>query len=83
MQAYGSHNKFQLNSGQSLIYALCLKLVWNDYVQGWTSLMLCILFIGGIQLIGIGIIGEYISRISDNVKKRPLYVVSETNIELI
>jgi hypothetical protein len=40
-----------------------------------------VLFIGGIQLITIGIIGEYINRISTNVRKRPLYVVRESNVE--
>ncbi|MFN5355933.1 MAG: glycosyltransferase, partial [Bacteroidota bacterium] len=47
---------------------------------GWTSLMLTILFLGGVQLISIGIIGEYISRLGNNIRKRPLYVVSDTNI---
>jgi dolichol-phosphate mannosyltransferase len=42
--------------------------------------MITIVFIGGIQLIGIGIIGEYISRIYDNIRNRPLYIVDETNI---
>jgi dolichol-phosphate mannosyltransferase len=42
--------------------------------------MVTIVFIGGIQLIGIGIIGEYISRIYDNIRNRPLYIVDDTNI---
>lgn len=50
--------------------------------RGWTSLMISILFIGGIQLISIGIIGEYMSRLNANVKNRPLYIVDETNFEL-
>lgn len=63
-----------------MLYALYARFVSKDYIQGWTSLMLVILFIGGIQLICIGIIGEYISRILSNSQKRPLYVVEETNI---
>ncbi len=65
-----------------MIYALYARLVSKDYIPGWTSLILSIMFIGGIQLISIGIIGEYISRISHNVKNRPLYIVNDTNIPL-
>ena len=64
-----------------MLYALYSRFISKDYVPGWTSLMLTVLFIGGIQLIGIGIIGEYISRMSANVRKRPLYIVNETNVE--
>jgi len=63
-----------------IIYALYSRFISKDYEPGWASLMLTILFIGGIQLIGIGIIGEYISRISDNVRNRPLYIIKDTNI---
>lgn len=54
-----------------------------NYQSGWASLMICILFIGGIQLIGIGIIGEYMSRISTNVRQRPLYIINESNVIII
>jgi len=63
-----------------VLYALYSRLVLKVYEPGWASIMLSVLFIGGIQLICVGIIGEYIGRISDNVKGRPLYVVRETNI---
>ena len=63
------------------IYALFSKFIWEDSVPGWTSLMIAILFIGGIQMIAIGIIGEYLSRMNHNIRNRPLYIVHESNIE--
>ncbi len=63
-----------------LIIALYARLISGDYVDGWTSTITSILFLGGIQLIAIGIIGEYISRLFTDVRNRPLYVVSETNL---
>lgn len=52
------------------------------YVKGVTTLLFAILLLGGIQLITLGIIGEYISRVYDEVKRRPLYVVRQrTNVE--
>ena len=64
-----------------MIYALISRFIWQDYEPGWTSIILSVLFIGGIQLITIGIIGEYINRINSNVRNRPLYVVRESNVE--
>lgn len=63
------------------LYALYARFISKDYVPGWTSIIISVLFIGGVQLISIGIIGEYISRISSNVRNRPLYVISETNLD--
>ncbi|MFN0190012.1 MAG: glycosyltransferase family 2 protein [Bacteroidia bacterium] len=62
------------------LYALYARFVSKDFVPGWTSLILAVLFIGGVQLISIGIIGEYISRMSANVRNRPVYVVEKSNI---
>ncbi len=47
-------------------------------VQGWATIMVAVLFLGGIQLISLGIMGEYIGRIFNEVKRRPLYVIEET-----
>jgi glycosyltransferase involved in cell wall biosynthesis len=64
-----------------ILYALYSRFISKSYVPGWTSLMLAVLFIGGVQLISIGIIGEYISRLSANIRNRPLYIVNETNLK--
>ena len=58
-----------------LIYALYANLVTGTAISGWTSIILLITFIGGIQLFCIGILGEYIGRIYNHVKGRPLYIV--------
>ena len=63
-----------------VIYTLYARFVTHDYQPGWASLMVSILFLGGVQLITVGIIGEYLSRLGANVRQRPLYIISDTNI---
>jgi dolichol-phosphate mannosyltransferase len=55
------------------------KLTRGFEIRGWASTVVIILFLGGVQLLTIGIIGEYLSRIYDEVKQRPLYVVRDTD----
>ncbi|HEY1043032.1 MAG TPA: glycosyltransferase family 2 protein [Telluria sp.] len=60
-----------------IAYALFLRVFTDIWVEGWTALMIAVLFIGGVQLISVGILGEYVGRIYNEIKKRPLYVVQE------
>ncbi len=56
------------------------KLVFGIAVAGWTSTAVLILFMGGIQLFTLGIVGEYIARVFDEVKNRPLYIIREQQL---
>ncbi|HTG46910.1 MAG TPA: glycosyltransferase family 2 protein [Actinomycetota bacterium] len=60
------------------VVTLLLKFSGALEVPGWTSMIFAITFLGGVQLLTIGLMGEYISRIHDEVRGRPLYLVRET-----
>lgn len=60
-----------------LFSVLADKLLFDDTVPGWATTTACILFFGGMQLMVLGVIGEYIGRITEEVKNRPLYLVSK------
>ncbi|MBI3245234.1 MAG: glycosyltransferase family 2 protein [Deltaproteobacteria bacterium] len=59
------------------LYAIFLRLFTAQTVPGWTSLMVAVLFLGGVQLVALGIIGEYLGRVYEEVKQRPLYLLDE------
>jgi dolichol-phosphate mannosyltransferase len=60
-----------------ILYALYLRVFTDIWVEGWTALMIAVLFLGGVLLISVGILGEYVGRIYNEIKSRPLYVVEE------
>ena len=64
----------------ALLYAVVViwkALVYSDPVRGYPSLMTVILFLGGVQLISVGVLGEYVGRIFNEVKRRPLYLLNQ------
>lgn len=72
---------FTFVSAIMLLVVFIRALVWGDPVAGWPSTVCIILFIGGIQLFCIGIIGQYVSKVYTETKKRPQYIVGDTNKE--
>lgn len=58
-------------------YFITFFLFHKEAGSGFTTIILCVLFLGGVQLVSIGILGEYIGRIYEEIKQRPLYVVQE------
>jgi polyisoprenyl-phosphate glycosyltransferase len=63
------------------MYALYLKLVLGTAIQGWTSLLLVVLLMGGVQLVTLGILGAYVARIYEEVRGRPIYLVKESSTD--
>lgn len=63
-----------------IVYAFYSYFILHRVITGWTSLIVSTMFIGGVQLLCIGIIGQYISRINTDVRQRPPYIVEETNL---
>ena len=59
------------------IFYVVTFFAWRKQISGFTTEIVCILFFGGVQLISVGILGEYIGRIYEEVKQRPLYIVRE------
>jgi glycosyltransferase involved in cell wall biosynthesis len=60
-----------------ILYAIYIRLFTDQAIAGWASVLVAVLFIGGIQLIFLGIIGEYLCRVFEEVKERPLYILNK------
>ena len=59
-------------------YVLLNKVLFGTHVEGWTSVMLAVLLLGGVQLVMIGVLGEYLWRALDEARARPLYIIERT-----
>ncbi|HEY8946526.1 MAG TPA: glycosyltransferase family 2 protein [Polyangiaceae bacterium] len=64
-------------AGVAALWVMYARLFMHDTVQGWTTIMIAVALGSSAQLIMIGVLGEYIGRIYEEIKRRPLYVVSE------
>lgn len=60
-----------------MVYAVVSRLFTRNWVPGWTLLFIAVLFYGGVQLLALGVVGEYVGRVYAESKRRPLYVVRE------
>lgn len=70
-----------LVSGVAIIFIIIRALLFGDTTSGWPSMVTIILFIGGVQLSCIGIIGKYLGKIFLETKKRPVYIIKETETQ--
>lgn len=57
------------------LYVIYLRVFTSETITGWSSMMIVVLILGGTQLLALGMIGEYLSRVNDESKNRPLYVI--------
>ena len=70
---------FTLAAFLMLVFIVVRKLIFGDPVAGWASTMCVIIFIGGVQMLCLGVMGQYISKTYMETKRRPHYIVAETN----
>ena len=71
-----------ISAGISIIaipVVIILRLIGSQFFFGQATTLIAVLFLGGVQLVSLGILGEYVGRIYDEVKGRPLYIVSEAS----
>lgn len=65
-----------------IIFVIIRTLIYGDPVSGWPSLICVILFVGGVQLLCLGIMGKYLAKTYLETKKRPLYIVADSNSDI-
>ena len=65
----------------ALLFIIIRKLIFDDPVAGWASTVCIIIFLGGLQLLSLGIIGKYLAKTYGETKNRPIYIVKDTNFE--
>jgi dolichol-phosphate mannosyltransferase len=71
---------FSLGSFLYAIYAIYTKVFNNAVIPGWTSILLSVLFLGGLQLISLGVIGEYLGKMFIETKNRPPYIIKDKSL---
>jgi glycosyltransferase involved in cell wall biosynthesis len=62
------------------VYALLMNLVFHQVIRGWTSLAVLLSFLSGVQLLTLGVIGEYLGQVLEETKRRPLYLVAQAQL---
>ena len=65
----------------AILFIIVRKLLFGDPIDGWASQVCIITFVGGVQLFCMGIMGQYLSKMYSEVKRRPHYIIQETNGE--
>ncbi len=73
---------FTLLAFIAIIFIMVRKFIWGDPVSGWPSLVCIIVFLSGVQMFCIGIIGQYLSKTYVEVKERPHYIIRESNKDI-
>jgi len=63
-------------------YYILRQIIYQDFIKGWASVMVAIFLVGGLQLLFIGIVGEYLAKAFDELKDRPLYILAESSMAL-
>ena len=71
---------FCLISFVAIIFIIAKTLIWNDPTSGWPSMVCIMFFLSGIQLFCTGIIGWYLSKTYLETKRRPVYIIKDTNL---
>ncbi|MET0389954.1 MAG: glycosyltransferase family 2 protein [Polyangiales bacterium] len=62
------------------VYAIVMNLIFHEVIRGWTSLAVLVSFLSGVQLLTLGVLGEYLGQVLEETKRRPLYLVAEQQL---